>query len=506
MIISKRTAIANHLRLAWIVGSVFLSLSLALVLVHDGLAATPTPTAGLDFVRLIPVPTWTTTGATQKSTDIISFDRSTGIMYIADRTNKGVTAIDTRFQQYLGTIPVPGCTGSGQCPSGVVVVPDVHKLVVTDRGTNIFIFDMRLPNTPPVTIPVPNIGGGTDELDYDPLNHRVYVANTVAPYMLTVVNVLTNAIKDQIPLPSNPEQPRFNPVDGFIYQMITDEDHANANPAVLRIDPTKTGAAAIVATFPLTAATVANGIDIDPVTNTAILAGSGNGSHSLIDLSNGNVLAVFPNIDGADQDQFNPNLRRWYTFGSNNNNSGVSCSADSTGAFPVAGVFAAPIFGGIATIVGAECTGRNGSSGGVDPINNDAYVAVRQFPPDPNSATTGSPGVLVFHDPTDPAQNPDDADHAEATLAPLAGFSASGNVELDLGRVHANVLGLPSVPNGSLTVMTVTTTVGIQLIYCERSGFSATCDGHLQGDPLIGGVILLATGGKPVARGSISME
>ncbi len=504
MIISRRIEIANHLR-QHIVVLVFLALA-SLVFVHKAPAATPTPTAGLDLSNFITIPTWTTTGATQKSTDILSFDRSTGIMYLADRTNKGVTAIDTRFQSYLGTIPVPGCTGAGQCPSGVVVAPDVHKLVVTDRGTNIFIFDLRLANTPPVTIPVPVIGGGTDELDYDPLNHRVYVANTVAPYMLTVVNVLNNAIKDQIPLPSNPEQPRFNPADGFIYQMVTDADHANANPAVLRIDPTKTGAAAIVATFPLTAATVANGIDIDPVTNTAILAGSGNGSHSLMDLSNGNVLAVFPNINGADTDQFNPNLRRWYTFGSNNSNSGVSCSADSTGAFPVAGVFAAPIFSGIGTIVGAECTGRNGGSGGVDPINNDAYVAVRQYPSDPASATTGSPGVLVFHDSTSPAQDPQDAAHTEATLAPLVGFSATGGVELDLGRVHADVLGLPSVVSGSLTVLTITTTVGIELVYCERAGFAATCDGHLSGDPLVGGVVLLATGGKTVAKGSITAE
>ena len=123
-----------------------LLLSLALGLASPARAQTPTPLAGLERLPLIPIPTWTSgdpdTGvsATVASTDVFSFDPSTHTMYFADRTNRGVSAIDTRTNTYVGTIVVPTCTaglnaaGAGSCPSGVLVAPDLHKLVITDRS------------------------------------------------------------------------------------------------------------------------------------------------------------------------------------------------------------------------------------------------------------------------------------------------------------------------------------------------------------------------------------
>src|SRR5215510_831938 len=127
-------------------------------------AQAATPLAGLEC-ELITIPTWTSgapaTGvsADVASTDVFSFDPSTHTMYFADRTNLGISAIDTRTNTYLGTIVVPGCAGlndagQGSCPSGVLVAPDVHKLVITDRSNgggatteflnHIYIFDLRL--------------------------------------------------------------------------------------------------------------------------------------------------------------------------------------------------------------------------------------------------------------------------------------------------------------------------------------------------------------------------
>src|SRR5215468_2254004 len=136
MEISRYTKIARHLRETYLVLSIVLVISLGFGVAQTALAQS-TPLAGLEFLTQIKIPTWTPSGATQASTDIWSFDPSTNTLYFADRVNKGVSVIDTNTNTYLGTIVVPSCDVAGaipgSCPSGVLVAPDLHKLVVTDR-------------------------------------------------------------------------------------------------------------------------------------------------------------------------------------------------------------------------------------------------------------------------------------------------------------------------------------------------------------------------------------
>src|SRR5262249_25351099 len=130
-----------------------------------------TPNAGLRFLQNLLEPNWTTSGPTQANSDLFSFNPQTRIMYFADRVNHGVSAIDTRTNTFLGTTVPPACETGSSCPSGVLVVPDLQKLVATDRRTTVFVYDLRVPG-PPAMIMAPS---GCDELDYDPLNHRIYV-------------------------------------------------------------------------------------------------------------------------------------------------------------------------------------------------------------------------------------------------------------------------------------------------------------------------------------------
>jgi hypothetical protein len=517
---------------------IFLALVLGLGLAQKAPAATPTPLAGETFVKLIPIActapntppgclnSWTTTGAaTQASTDIFSFDRSTHTMYFADRVNRGVSVINTNTNTYLGTILVPSCNVAtavpGSCPSGVLVAPDLRKLVVTDRNisvggvttdlNHVFIYDLNSLATPPVqlTIGPPQWGAAfdTDELEYDPINHRAYVANTKGPFFLTVVDLMRNTIVDQIPLPSNPEQPRFNPIDGMIYQTIPDDGTiatGGPNDSVLRINPTKSGAAAIVGKLAPPAGCAVRGIDIDPLTNTAIVGCALSAAQFQLDLSSGAVLNTFPGVTGTDTLYFNPNLRRWYTASSNNTNSGVLCpsTADTPPVFPVVGVFAAhrpP--NNVATIVGADCSGRNGHGIGVDPIHNNVYVGARQFPADPNSTATNSPGVLVLHDPAALAQG--EVEEADAPMRPFGNFRTRGTVHFAGHNARAK---LNHVPSGSNILLNVTTTVGNELVTCTRDAKPTdhiSCEGTLLGEPLIGGVTLLGVGGTPIASGRI---
>jgi hypothetical protein len=84
---------------------------------------------------------------------------------------------------------------------------------------------------------VPNITAGTDALTYDPLNRTVYVINGTAPYYITGIDLAYKTVSTQAALPGSPELNMFNPVDGLIYQVITDGDNKNAGAGLTVYDP-----------------------------------------------------------------------------------------------------------------------------------------------------------------------------------------------------------------------------------------------------------------------------
>src|SRR5215470_16859208 len=107
----------------------------------------PTPDAGVTTIGLIPVPNWAATGTV--SFDLSTFNPLTRVLYYADRNNHGATAIDTKSNTIVGVVAPAGCTGTS-CPSGALVIPDLQKLVLTSRGTTVWIYDLRVPGTEPV--------------------------------------------------------------------------------------------------------------------------------------------------------------------------------------------------------------------------------------------------------------------------------------------------------------------------------------------------------------------
>ena len=61
-------------------------------------------------------------------------------------------------------------------------------------------------------------------MEYDPLNQTVYIINGTAPYYITGINLAYKKIASQLALPTSPELNAFNPNDGLIYQVTTDDD------------------------------------------------------------------------------------------------------------------------------------------------------------------------------------------------------------------------------------------------------------------------------------------
>jgi hypothetical protein len=110
-------------------------------------------------------------------------------------------------------------------------------------------------------------GSGSGGIDYDPLNHTVYVANDSKPYFLTGINLLAKTVSCQLALPAESFYVRFSPADGLIDLAL----FTLGSSGVLVYDPV---ANAIRAIYPTPACTAA-ALDIDPVTNAGLIGGYG---------------------------------------------------------------------------------------------------------------------------------------------------------------------------------------------------------------------------------------
>ena len=454
------------------------------------------PNAGLIYLQTIPIPNWATSGANQANFDLFTFDPVSSVMYVADRVNHSVTAIDTHTNGVIGVIPVPGAPGT----NGVLVIPDLQQLVVTDGKTNVFVYDLRVPGMGPDQYTLPNIGGNTDALDYDPLNGTVYVINGTAPSYMSGIDLVHKTIASQLKLPGAPELNRFNVNDGLIYQVITAFDDNKNNSGVVAFDPVSN---TIKATY-LTPNCMGHGIDIDPVTNVAVVGCGTNQAQVMLDLSNGTILKTFPDVTGTDLLTFSPATRRFYIGASGNQSTTTGCPQDTTKAFPIIGVIDAQgsRASGVGRLVGVQCTGR-GSKLGVDTNQNFLYVGARQFPVDPTDPNKGQAGLLVFYDPAAPQPV---TTQTRASLAAMGGGASLGTVQIrPAGRRGLRATVITPAISGSSARLTITTTAGYEVMPCgvDPGTKTAYCDGPLVGDPLIGGVALLGVDGSPVARGVV---
>ncbi len=458
-------------------------------------AQTTAPSAGLIYLQTIPIPKWATSGSSQADYDLFAFNPVNRVMYVADRVNHVVTAIDTITNGVIGMIAVPGAPRL----NGVVVAPDLQQLVVTDGRANAFVYDLRVPGSAPDQYALPNVSG-TDALDYDPFNHNVYVINSNSPYYMSGIDLINKTVSTQFLLPGSPELMRFNPNDGLIYQVITAFIDNKSQSGVVAYDPVGNS---IRTTYNVPCAP--HGIDIDPVANVAVLGCGTNQPQIMLSLKDGSM-KMFPDVTGTDLLQFNPNNRRFYVGASSNVSTTTGCPADSTKAMPVIGVFDAGA-DGKGRLAGVTCTGRNAKLG-VDSIDNFIYVGTRQYPVNAADANTGQAGVLVFYD---PAPSQPLTTFTQAVLNPPPGvdplFPPVTFQMYPLGRrgLRGTVI-VPTVPGTSANV-TVTTTAGYEVVGCgidpiTNMGF---CDGPLIGDPLIGGVAALAVNGKLFTLGTITL-
>ena len=392
--------------------------------------------SSISLIAQIPIPGWNITAnptpppplLTNASFDLLSFDPVRQIMYSADRPNLGVDVIDTKTNTLLGIIKVPPASGGTSNPSGIQVNPDLKQLVVTDRGTGaagggVYIYDLTasaLPSAPVKTLILPN-ARATDELNYDPINKRVYVNNTtntgdpLGRYFMTVVDVNPASATfgqslGQIPVAqgaNSPEQPRFSPLDctatpgtGCIYTT------TGGNSTLLRInpnfvlDPTNpaNNVGAILKTINLPGCSPA-GFDVNTAGTLGLLGcnpGAPNGApQQLINLTNDSIVRVISGITATDVLAFDPSLNEWFTASQNigvSNGCLAAQGGNSPGTFPQVGGILENSNPGLQT----GCAGQGDHGLGVDPVHNFIYGPVGVFPSNGSAGLNSFAGILVF--------------------------------------------------------------------------------------------------------------
>jgi hypothetical protein len=311
-------------------------------------------------------------------------------------------------------------------------------------------------------------------------------------------------------LPASADLIKSNPRDGKIYISAEDADNNNAGAGVIVYDPV---ANAISAWYKVGSACPGHGIDIDPVSNIAVVGcfgGTSNGDMA-IDLSNGTVLKFFPDVGGTDTISFDPNNRRFYAAAGLGTATTSGCPGTLPGPFganvPILGVIDAKgPASGRARLDGVACTGRGNHTAGVDPITNTVYVPVSQFPADPTSNTTGHAGILVFkdHSPIAQALVPETV----GELLPIGSGATQVTLKTTLGRTHESVRADATNVTGQTAWLVIPTTVGNEVVNCtvDTSKSSAACADLLLGEPLIGSVATFSVDSLPVARAAIVPE
>ena len=314
----------------------------------------PAAAQGLRLLTTIEVP-----GAPLESFDISWVDPATHMYYLADRSNGGVDVIDIRAHRFVRRIGgFVGMRGKNAVsgPDGLVLVPERHELWVGDGDSTVKVVDLQT-QTVVATL---STGGSkrADELDYDPVDQVVLIANPDDdPPFVTLISTTTRSIRGKLTFPDATdgiEQPVWDPVTRRFYQAVP-ETKANPGGEVAVIDPrTMT----VTATLPVTLCHP-HGLAVGPNDELLLGCSAGKDARSIIlNRRTGAVVATLTEVGGSDQVWYNPGDQRYY-LAARENPSG-----------PVVGVIDAQTHRWLGNVP----TAKNAHSVAVDAMTNEVFV------------------------------------------------------------------------------------------------------------------------------------
>jgi len=205
------------------------------------IAASPAQAAGLKQVAEISVP-----GDPVTDIGIMDIDQTTGLGYLADKTNKSVIVFDTKTDKFVARIPgfigrVKDGDASG--PNGVLIVKGGAELWVSDGDSTIKVIDTK---TNQITATIAT--GGKKRANGMALGEDIGVvivanSNEDPPYLSFISTAPDHKILAKIPIPEsgeNLERSAYHAPSRMFYTAIPVSRADTAKGLLAQTDP-KTG-------------------------------------------------------------------------------------------------------------------------------------------------------------------------------------------------------------------------------------------------------------------------
>lgn len=313
----------------------------------------PVPATDLTTVRLakIPIP-----GNPLKTFDIGWVDAPTAHYYLADRSNAAVEIVNIQTNEVTGQVGgFVGFHGSNDTagPNGIVVTHSGRELWAGDGDSTVKVIDLTS-NSIAASI---STGGKNraDELTYDPKDNIIAIINDAddPPYM-SLISVNTRQVLQKIPFPDATdglEQPIYDAQTGMIFQAVPTST-MNQGGQVAVIDPVQM---AVTTRYNLTSCKP-HGMALGP--GNQLLAGCSLARrNTIIDKTNGTLLADFAQTGGGDESWFNPGDHRYYSAATGTMSLGIIDADNFAFTFNVA-------------------TGVGAHSVAADPVTNHIFVPI----------------------------------------------------------------------------------------------------------------------------------
>lgn len=285
------------------------------------------------------------------SFDISTYDPTTNVFYLGDRSNAGISAWNLNTNTFIGTIgggQFTGQTGnnatsggdgtaafttSGANPVHLVLGGDgnstVKAYVVTGNGTSLSSYSstpLYTANTNLGGLVNPTANARADEMSYDPVHNNVLVANNAAtptPYT-TLFNASTGAVISQTVFDGTKGTPNavgnsieasiYDPAKDVFWLAIPQIGPSASDPGGLSEVNATTGA--VIATFPFTGFGACSPTGVAIGGNQVAIGCSAKGSQTLIFNTDTHAFTALP-YSGTDAVTYDAAINAFLLSGAN---------------------------------------------------------------------------------------------------------------------------------------------------------------------------------------------
>jgi hypothetical protein len=267
--------------------------------------------------------TWTTTHAPVTG-DLIDIDQERHLLYVGHGATNSIEVYDVSSStpMWLRSFSVPGGA------AGILIAPDIQKVFGGTPNGMVIIDANPASPTYGTTLNTIYLGkGGTDELDYDPVDKKVYVTD-VGDKTIGAVNATTNQLIKTFTFDgeSQIEQPRYNPGDGFVY------DSFRVTNKLAKFDPRSD---TLVSLTDIGVPCTPSGVAIKPSTGLALLGCRAVPGPGLVfwNLKTNTLDHTVPNATGVDGAIYNAKADRFFAAASRWHRGPVMAMLDGSGNF-----------------------------------------------------------------------------------------------------------------------------------------------------------------------------